>query len=185
MFRRSLFANHVRNLFEHNFLGDSELADDYIFHSILALVVYEYLITINQEISLVWRRKWSLSVWVFIANRYLLLLNTLSEAMPIGSFHSGCRAAVVITIASYAAQFLVFGVFSALRVYALWYPNTLLAYIVLGLNLVPIVTNIISYSYATITYTDSICSQSSTLSAGANLRCQYKPDELLACHQKY
>ncbi|PSR77269.1 hypothetical protein PHLCEN_2v7962 [Hermanssonia centrifuga] len=88
-------------------------------------------------------------------------------AFGVGLYSESIFAAPQHTVECSAHRFILF---SALRVYALWYPNILLTYLVLGLNLVPIVTNIISYSYAPITYADSICSQSNTLSAGANLR---------------
>ncbi|THG96480.1 hypothetical protein EW026_g5359 [Hermanssonia centrifuga] len=49
------------------------------------------------------------------------------------------------------AQYVVFGLFSALRVYALWDRNVLLFLLILGLNMVPVATNI--YNFKTITVT--------------------------------
>ncbi len=38
-----------------------------------ALVAYEYIITISQEVKLIWWRKWTCATWIFMANRYLMI----------------------------------------------------------------------------------------------------------------
>ena len=49
-----------------------------------ALVCYEYFITVNDEIDILWRRKWTFATWLFILNRYLLLATVIIQASPIG-----------------------------------------------------------------------------------------------------
>ncbi|PSR75618.1 hypothetical protein PHLCEN_2v9019 [Hermanssonia centrifuga] len=53
-----------------------------LIYGVSALVVYDYIITIDQEITLVWRRKWSLATWIFIANRYLMFANMIWSITP-------------------------------------------------------------------------------------------------------
>lgn len=48
----------------------------------VALAGYEYVLTWREEQILVWQRKWTMSTWLFLANRYLLLLTTTMSAMP-------------------------------------------------------------------------------------------------------
>ncbi|PSR71107.1 hypothetical protein PHLCEN_2v12953 [Hermanssonia centrifuga] len=42
--------------------------------SLAASVAYEYILTINQEVVTVWQRKWTVVTWVFMANRYLMIV---------------------------------------------------------------------------------------------------------------
>ncbi len=48
---------------------------DYI--SMIALVAYDYIITIPQEITAVWKRKFSIATLLFVINRYLMVLSIL------------------------------------------------------------------------------------------------------------
>lgn len=48
----------------------------------LALATYEYLVTFNQERTMIWRRKWSMVTWIFMANRYLLMSSTIWDVAP-------------------------------------------------------------------------------------------------------
>ncbi len=47
-----------------------------------ALVVYEHIITFQQEVQAVWKRKWSAVTWLFALNRYLLLLVSIGNCLP-------------------------------------------------------------------------------------------------------
>lgn len=47
-----------------------------------ALVVYEYIITIDQELTLVWRRKWTLVTLLLMANRYLMIGTVIFTISP-------------------------------------------------------------------------------------------------------
>ncbi len=43
----------------------------------LALVIYDYFITFAQEFAFVWKRKWNLTTWLLVANRYLLIASVI------------------------------------------------------------------------------------------------------------
>ena len=45
--------------------------------AILALVLYEHLVTFRFEIDLLWRRKWSAVTLIYMINRYLLIANAI------------------------------------------------------------------------------------------------------------
>ena len=48
----------------------------------VALTVYEYFITLEDEFALIWQRRWSGSTLLFAATRYLLLFITLIDILP-------------------------------------------------------------------------------------------------------
>ena len=49
---------------------------------LIALVVYDYILTISQEATVVWRRKWTGATVIFLSNRYLLLASIILQALP-------------------------------------------------------------------------------------------------------
>ena len=48
----------------------------------LAMYCYEYLVTVDQEIEHVWAKKWTISTWIFVANRYTGLISVLQCFVP-------------------------------------------------------------------------------------------------------
>lgn len=48
----------------------------------LALVTYEYLITVQQEVTMVWQRKWTLVTLLFLANRYVIMVIVILQSLP-------------------------------------------------------------------------------------------------------
>ena len=48
----------------------------------LALYCYEWMITFDREIDRIWRRKWTLSTWVFVITRYAGLLDVILQQLP-------------------------------------------------------------------------------------------------------
>lgn len=50
-----------------------------------ALVFFEYLITLNDEVDLLWKRKWNAATWIFLFNRYLLIATVVSSITPYSS----------------------------------------------------------------------------------------------------
>ncbi|GJE96173.1 hypothetical protein PsYK624_123660 [Phanerochaete sordida] len=54
----------------------------YIQFALTALVVYEYLLTFQDEIRMIWRRKWTGATALFVANRYLLIASIILQALP-------------------------------------------------------------------------------------------------------
>lgn len=49
----------------------------------LVIVIYEYLVTLKEEITLFWMRKWTLATAIFFLNRYLVLLNNVMSIVGI------------------------------------------------------------------------------------------------------
>ncbi|THG99114.1 hypothetical protein EW026_g3159 [Hermanssonia centrifuga] len=49
------------------------LLESIIAASMFALTVYEYIITLQREVTWIWLRKWTLATWIFLANRYLTI----------------------------------------------------------------------------------------------------------------
>ena len=41
---------------------------------LIALMIYDYLLTMGDEVELIWRRKMSTSSWIFITNRLVLII---------------------------------------------------------------------------------------------------------------
>ncbi|THG97990.1 hypothetical protein EW026_g4108 [Hermanssonia centrifuga] len=48
-----------------------------------ALAAYEYAITIRQEVTMVWLRKWTISTWLFLVNRYLMIILVILGLLPV------------------------------------------------------------------------------------------------------
>ncbi|EKM57579.1 uncharacterized protein PHACADRAFT_90412, partial [Phanerochaete carnosa HHB-10118-sp] len=97
-----------------------------------ALIFYDHLITLDQEIRTVWRRKFSIVSLLIVFTRWTLIIQaTFTFIMAQGL--------IVSHSVSCATQPLV--VFSALRVCAIWNQNYVLFIIVLVLGLTPVITN--------------------------------------------
>ncbi|KAJ3553448.1 hypothetical protein NM688_g3608 [Phlebia brevispora] len=71
---------------------DSDLVFNYVVFSALTMISYEYAVTFRYEVEFIWRRRWSTSTWLFLANRYLLVANVIIQAAPFSAqmlqFHS-------------------------------------------------------------------------------------------------
>ncbi|THH01956.1 hypothetical protein EW026_g820 [Hermanssonia centrifuga] len=58
----------------------ADLATAFVISSITT--AYEYVITIEREVVMVWWRKWTLATWIFIVNRYLMITVVIMEIAP-------------------------------------------------------------------------------------------------------
>ncbi|KAJ3551550.1 hypothetical protein NM688_g4637 [Phlebia brevispora] len=58
-----------------------DLVSKYTTAAALALVCYEFVITIGYEYESLWERNWTASTWLFVGNRYVLLAATIAEAI--------------------------------------------------------------------------------------------------------
>ncbi|EKM60225.1 uncharacterized protein PHACADRAFT_246073 [Phanerochaete carnosa HHB-10118-sp] len=126
-------------------------------YSLLGLAVYEYVITLNQEIAAVWRRKLTATSLLLLTIRWLMVLNPfLSAALPAERQVWCTPYYIVITFVYLTVTFLI-SVFSALRVYALWQGSRMkyaFTAIVLTLGIIPLGTNIFHAVRTSITYVD-------------------------------
>lgn len=112
----------------------------YIQFGLTALVVYEYLLTFQDEVRMIWRRKWTAATVLFMMNRYLLIASIILQALP-STPESWCTVIPRITDGAALLLLIVFALFSALRVYAMWDRNIFLFLLVILPNLVPVGTN--------------------------------------------
>ncbi|KAI0738681.1 hypothetical protein C8Q80DRAFT_1275643 [Daedaleopsis nitida] len=114
------------------------------------LWVYEYTITMDQEIGLFWKRKLSGATALFFTNRYLVLLITiygLVEYIPMSdkfSFERSCDLATKAYVGFTVWQYLPWALLSALRTFAL-NRNLVLSVIVFLLSVVTIGTNMAQF----------------------------------------
>ncbi|KAJ3558742.1 hypothetical protein NM688_g742 [Phlebia brevispora] len=60
----------------------TELTDNRCIYAALALAAYEHIITFKYEHEFLWRRKWTAATWLFIANRYALLISIVIQSIP-------------------------------------------------------------------------------------------------------
>ncbi|KAI0730625.1 hypothetical protein C8Q76DRAFT_792776 [Earliella scabrosa] len=125
--------------------------------AVLALVIYDYAITLGAEIDLFWTRKPTGATALFVLNRYLLVLDYIfniatiersseiayvpcgSESPPSSSCSRALWCAVLVKVenATYNLQYVPWAAFGALRAYALSQQNLPVAVLVGLLTLVP------------------------------------------------
>lgn len=48
------------------------------------LVVYEFVMTLDQELAAIWKRKFTATSLLLLGIRWLMLLNSILAAMPVG-----------------------------------------------------------------------------------------------------
>lgn len=75
-------------------LSSLRLYVEYRVDSIIALVLYDWLLTFSDEIHLMWNRKITGARIVFLLNRYVFLLYNLTEVMNDFIYSGGNRVSV-------------------------------------------------------------------------------------------
>ncbi|EMD31160.1 hypothetical protein CERSUDRAFT_89274 [Gelatoporia subvermispora B] len=113
-------------------------------------VIYDHVCTMSREVDLMWGRKMSGAIFLYHMNRSLILLWTATNLVI--SFLSPVTVSsyVVSLYMGYAFElslFVIWAVFSGMRVYALSKGNWPLTVIVILLSLVPVGSNAY-YSYS-------------------------------------
>ena len=63
-----------------SYAGNLRLLVNPIFEIVLAF--YDCILTLPDELSLVWRRKWTGSTWLFVANRIFMLALAVYNIVP-------------------------------------------------------------------------------------------------------
>ncbi|TBU50857.1 hypothetical protein BD309DRAFT_985475 [Dichomitus squalens] len=108
-----------------------------------AILLYEYLITFDREVRYVSEHKRTWAMAVFVLNRYISLLQSLatllSTLLPVNTF--SCIYMTRTIAACQILLYVVWAVFSALRVYAFSGNNATVVVVVVVLSLVPVATN--------------------------------------------
>ncbi|KAI0794741.1 hypothetical protein C8Q74DRAFT_1250388 [Fomes fomentarius] len=89
----------------------------------VALLIYEHIVTFDNEINLFWRGKLNAASILFIANRYLALLTNVGELPWIPwidpSSSESCVTQFYLLGTIGALQYIPWAAFSALRAYVL------------------------------------------------------------------
>ncbi|KAI0351841.1 hypothetical protein OH77DRAFT_1410310, partial [Trametes cingulata] len=133
-----------------------------------AFLTYEWLITLDREVALFWRRKLNGASVLFLTNRYLPLLvqvlNISSDVRMSDRGLSSCDGFVKALQTIQLFQYFPWAAFSALRTFALSRGNWAIAAIVLLLSMVPIGVNFSQYHWLVVVNDPTIgCSKTSTI----------------------
>ncbi|KAI1789125.1 hypothetical protein LXA43DRAFT_974446 [Ganoderma leucocontextum] len=113
--------------------------------SILALIAYDYVLTLPQEVNLFWRRRVNVSSMLFFAVRYLAIAyyvglvyyRTIIRPYP----PIRCKFGYVFNMVLRYLEYLPWAIFSALRVYALSFKCWPLGAFVFFWSIIPLVLN--------------------------------------------
>ncbi|KAM5530760.1 hypothetical protein V8D89_015567 [Ganoderma adspersum] len=128
----------------------SSAIGNYCNTSALALLVYDYILLLDKEIELFWKRKVTGASLLFLFNRYLpIIAYIIRPAKMIPMSCSPCSTSI-ISITSQTltfSQYLPWAAFSALRAFALCKRpyNWPIAALVFTLSCVSIVTNFVRF----------------------------------------
>lgn len=112
--------------------------------SLSALPLYEYVLTISQEVEHIWGNECGrASRALFSLNRFVMLLMAVGNVLQVVPFatHKSCEIGQFVLTVSQLMLFVVLAVVSALRVHALSVHNWYLLLPTLLLGLVPFITN--------------------------------------------
>ena len=53
------------------------------------LVAYDCIITLGDEVELIWQGKWGIASWLFAVNRFVTALNIMLFYVPVTNFEVG------------------------------------------------------------------------------------------------
>ncbi|KAH9896095.1 hypothetical protein C8Q73DRAFT_745200 [Cubamyces lactineus] len=104
-----------------------------------ALIFYEYAITFNNEVRLIWRRRITAASVLYFLNRYIMILDNIVTLI---SFPAMCSALAWIDVVLNLLPYFIWNVFSTMRVYAVSGRDWRIAVLVCVLMLGPIISNI-------------------------------------------
>ncbi|GJE90462.1 hypothetical protein PsYK624_065980 [Phanerochaete sordida] len=114
--------------------------------SAFALAIYDYVVTLPSEAKVAWRRPFTATTALFLTTRWTMVAIVVTNAAPIA--HVGhCVAVVWVSQVLSSVSFVQAAVFSALRIFALWRSNYVLAFLVLAPGLVPAVLNLYTTAF--------------------------------------
>ncbi|KAH9858060.1 hypothetical protein C2E23DRAFT_719228 [Lenzites betulinus] len=111
----------------------------------VALLVYEYIITFDQEVNLFWRRKSTGATILFLTTRYMGLISDaiMGAATCFTMSDQVCAMVVKIQSVLSISQYVLWAAFSGLRTLALSGMKWPLALLVFVLSLGPLGTNLV------------------------------------------
>ncbi|KAI0769534.1 hypothetical protein BC629DRAFT_1533929 [Irpex lacteus] len=136
--------------------------------SALVLFLYDSIVTLCEEIDIIWRRKWTAMTWLFAFTRYVAIVDIiLTFTSPGGA--QVCAALLFTGDALLLLQYLCLASFSALRVHALLDGRYITAGVVLLLNLIPFAVNMFAFITDTTILDPEVCTEVYSGSASRGL----------------
>ncbi|EKM57660.1 uncharacterized protein PHACADRAFT_251424 [Phanerochaete carnosa HHB-10118-sp] len=111
------------------------------FLAVSCLVFYEFVITIGDEINIVWKRPVTVSAVLLGSLRWCMVLTIILQLIP--ETPNACAPLNILGYVFLLIGFLQTAVFSALRVFAIWNRSYLWSLIVFALSMVSFVMNLI------------------------------------------
>ncbi|KAI0737642.1 hypothetical protein C8Q80DRAFT_1212405 [Daedaleopsis nitida] len=110
--------------------------------AVTALLVYEWAITLSQEVEFFWKAPLTGATILFALNRYIIALSYATAYIPSQSL-SSCKVIAFLEYSFEISAYIPWAAFSAMRAYALsgrrWYIMTW----VLLMSCIPIILNLI------------------------------------------
>ncbi|OCH84999.1 hypothetical protein OBBRIDRAFT_347294 [Obba rivulosa] len=109
----------------------------YTYFAALVVAVYEYFLTLGDEISLVWSTQWSFTKVLFLVNRYLLFVDgpLLVQANFYHSDLISCITKYRVAMYIFTVGVTIPGVLLAVRTYAIWRSKRVVLYILIFLQI--------------------------------------------------
>ncbi|EKM48076.1 uncharacterized protein PHACADRAFT_77010, partial [Phanerochaete carnosa HHB-10118-sp] len=106
-------------------------------------IIYEFLITIGDEIEIVWRKPITASSVLLGSVRWCLLLTAILNLAPStpNNLENSCTPLQILTWVLNLIGFVQIALFSALRVFAIWDRSYVWSLVVFVLSIVPFATN--------------------------------------------
>ncbi|EPT04768.1 hypothetical protein FOMPIDRAFT_158377 [Fomitopsis schrenkii] len=123
----------------------------------VALLIYDWVITLGQETRYVWHSKFRGYTALFFLNRINMAGMIIGILLGLTPWHTGesCESAVLVLASFQIMNFFIWAIVSSLRVYAISNRGLGFALVTLALGLVPVGTNLFNFiesSYFVNTY---------------------------------
>ncbi|GJE85289.1 hypothetical protein PsYK624_013680 [Phanerochaete sordida] len=125
-------------------------AANYVGLAVTAMVVYEYLITLDREVAAVWKRKFAATSMLLLSVRWVMLLIQIIDWLP--STPGRCKPLGILEQVLIVIAYVQTALFSALRACAIWERNLTIFLVVICLGLVPAATNIFAITRGSYQY---------------------------------
>ncbi|GJF00640.1 hypothetical protein PsYK624_169340 [Phanerochaete sordida] len=163
--------------------GDSSIVrllttETYFTQATLCLGAYEYVISFDREVQLVWQKRFNATSMLLFAFRVVMIVGPIINCLPLGPSLSLCKMQNTLSMTVLFVSTALIASFSALRVYALLQRSRakwILSGMVFVIRVIPIAVNIVDimnffYAVTIIAPDVLVCSSFSTLSASSGTR---------------
>ncbi|OBZ75394.1 hypothetical protein A0H81_04370 [Grifola frondosa] len=137
-------------------LIQSALIENYCLAAAAALLVFDYMVTFDREVYLIWKRKTTGATILFMLNRYIIILAFIVAVVEtvrltdksglLKFFLQSCHDIFWFVQVFDLLPYIVWAAFSSLRAYALSDYNRPLAATILVFGLAPVGVNLYSYT---------------------------------------